>query len=112
MAAVFDYFEGENRYPELDAAGAVSRLAEAIRCRTVNRGDGDFSEFEKLQALMRESYPAVMSAGSFELIGHSVLITIPGTNPALRPSLYMAHQDVVPVVRGDGGKLDTWSLFR
>jgi carboxypeptidase PM20D1 len=100
MAAVFDYFEGESRYPELDAAGAVSRLAEAIRCRTVNRGDGDYGEFEKLQALMRAFYPAVMAAGSFELIGHSVLITIPGTNPALRPSLYMAHQDVVPVVRG------------
>jgi carboxypeptidase PM20D1 len=55
---------------------------------------------------MRAFCPAVMAAGSFELIGHSVLITIPGTNPALRPSLYMAHQDVVPVVQGTE---DNWT---
>ena len=103
MGSVYDYFAGEDRYPALDAAGAVSRLAEAVRCRTVNAPDPaetDFGEFEKLQALMQRSYPAVMAAGSFELIGHSVLITIPGSDASLRPSLYMSHQDVVPVVRG------------
>ena len=103
MKSVYDYFAGEERYPELDAAGAVSRLSEAVRCRTVNAPDPaqtDFGEFEKLQALMLRSYPAVMAAGSFELIGHSVLITIPGSDASLRPSLYMSHQDVVPVVRG------------
>ena len=42
-----------------------------------------------------------MAAGSFERIGHhAVLITIPGTDPSLRPSLYMSHRDVVPVVEG------------
>ena len=103
MKSVYDYFAGEERYPELDAAGAVSRLSEAVRCRTVNAPDPaqtDFGEFEKLQALMLRSYPAVMAAGRFELIGHSVLITIPGSDVSLRPSLYMSHQDVVPVVRG------------
>lgn len=107
MGGVYDYFAGEDRYPELDAAGAVSRLSEAVRCRTVNNPCiNDFAEFEKLQDIMRSSYPAVMSVGSFELIGHAVLITIPGTDPALRPSLYMSHQDVVPVVRGTE---DNWT---
>ena len=99
--SVFDYFAGEDRYPALDAAGAVSRLAEAVRCRTVNHTeDTELREFDRLQALMQSAYPAVMAAGSFERIGHAVLITIPGTDPALLPCLYMSHQDVVPVVRG------------
>lgn len=103
MKSVYEYYAGEQRYPDLDAAGAVERLRQAVRCRTINDVDHsktDFSEFDRLQALMRSAYPAVMKAGSFELIGHAVLITIPGSDPALRPSLYMSHQDVVPVVRG------------
>ena len=103
MNEVYDFYAGEGCYPDLDAAGAVERLCEAVRCRTVNDaepGRTDFREFNRLQALIRNAYPSVMSAGSFELIGHSVLITVPGTDPALRPALYMSHQDVVPVVRG------------
>ena len=107
MGSLYDYYTGEERYPELDAAGAVSRLSEAVRCRTVNNPcENDFAEFDKLQALMRSSYPCVLAAGSFELIGHAVLITISGSDPALRPALYMSHQDVVPVVRGTE---DNWS---
>lgn len=107
MSSVYDYFDREDLYPELDAEAAVSRLSEAVRCRTVNNPcENDFEEFDKLQALICRSYPAVMAAGSFELIGHAVLITIPGTDPALRPSLYMSHQDVVPVVRGTE---DSWT---
>ena len=42
-----------------------------------------------------------MAAGTFEVIGHhSLLITLPGSDPALRPCLFMSHQDVVPVVEG------------
>ena len=101
MSSVFDFFAREEFYPELDAEGAVRRLSEAVRCRTVNNPCiNDYAEFEKLQALMRASYPAVMAAGSFERIGHAVLITLPGSDPSLLPSLYMSHQDVVPVVRG------------
>ena len=101
MSSVFDFFAREAFYPELDAEGAVRRLSEAVRCRTVNNPCiNDYAEFEKLQALMRASYPAVMAAGSFERIGHAVLITLPGSDPSLLPSLYMSHQDVVPVVRG------------
>ena len=46
-----------------------------------------------------------MEAGTFEIIQHSVLITIPGRDPALKPLLLMAHQDVVPVVAGTE---DSW----
>lgn len=103
MNQVFSYFANETLYPDLDVDAAVSHLSDAIRCRTVNYEDHsrtDFSEFDRLQALMRSSFPAVLAHGQFELIGHAVLITIPGSDPSLLPCLYMSHQDVVPVVAG------------
>ena len=103
MKAVTEFFAGEERYADLNAAAAVEHLAEAVRCRTINYADHsltDFSEFDRLQELMKTSFPSVMRAGTFELIGHSVLITIPGSDENLLPSLYMSHQDVVPVVAG------------
>ncbi len=105
MSSVFDWFASEELYPDLDADSAVGHLAAALRCRTVNFADHsltDFREFDRLQALMRESFPAVMQYGSFERIGHAVLITIPGSDDGLLPCLYMSHQDVVPVVEGTG----------
>ena len=103
MNQVFSYFDNEALYPDLDVGAAVSHLSDAIRCRTVNYEDHsrtDFSEFDRLQALMRRSFPSVMAHGQFELIGHAVLITVPGSDPSLLPCLYMSHQDVVPVVAG------------
>ena len=103
MKPVSEYFASEDAYPDLDIDAAAAHLSAAIRCRTVNHADHsltDFGEFDKLHALMRESFPHVMSAGSFERIGHAVLITIPGTDEGLLPCLYMSHQDVVPVVEG------------
>ncbi|MCR5577097.1 MAG: M20/M25/M40 family metallo-hydrolase [Oscillospiraceae bacterium] len=103
MREVSAYFAEEARYPDLDAAGAAERLSQAIRCRTVNHADHsltDFSQFDRLQEIMRRGFPNVMRCGSFELIGHAVLITIPGTDASLLPCLYMSHQDVVPVVPG------------
>ncbi len=103
MKPVTAFFANETMYPDLPLEAAVEHLSQAVRCRTINYADHsltDFKEFDKLQALMRESFPAVMRAGSFELVGHAVLITLPGSDPALRPCLYMSHQDVVPVVGG------------
>ena len=103
MRAVTEYFAGEDLYADLDAAAAVEHLSEAVRCKTINYAQHsltDFGEFDRLQELMKRSFPAVMEAGTFELVGHSVLITIPGSDENLLPCLYMSHQDVVPVVAG------------
>ena len=113
MNPVFSYFDNENLYPDLDVDTAVSHLSDAIRCRTVNYEDHswtDFSEFDRLQALMQNSFPSVMAHGQFELIGHAVLVTIPGSDPSLLPCLYMSHQDVVPVVAGTERDW-TWDAF-
>jgi len=103
MRPIHEFFARESDYADFDATGAVERLSKAIQCKTVNHVDTsltDFSAFDALQAHMKASYPHIMAAGTFELIGHSVLITIPGTDASLRPCLYMSHQDVVPVVEG------------
>ena len=96
---VFEFFANESAYADLDVGGAAARLSLAIRCRTVS-DCADDAPFRAIHALIRESYPNVMAAGSFELVGRSVLISIPGSDPALRPALFMSHLDVVPVVAG------------
>ena len=101
---ITDFFALDGNYPDLDAEGAVARLSQAIQCRTINYADHsltDYSEFDKLHAHMKASYPHVMRTGVFERLGHhAVLITLHGSDKTLRPCLYMSHQDVVPVVAG------------
>lgn len=102
--SVTDYFTQEQDYADLDTAAAIQHFQAAIRCKTINYADHsltDYSEFDKLHQLFKESYPTLMAKSTFECIGHhSVLITIPGTDPSLKPALFMAHQDVVPIVPG------------
>lgn len=116
----FLHFAHEDDYPDLDVRAASLRLARALSEPTVYRGerDTDFSAFERLHDLIREGYPTVMSHGTFELVGHSVLITVEGTEPQLPGVLLLAHQDVVPVAPGteddwehgafEGHVDDTW----
>ena len=103
---VWPFFAHEDDYPELDDQACVDRLSAAVRCRTVSHVDTsltDYAEFDRLHRLIRESYPLIMAAGTFETVGHSILITLPGSDPNLRPVQLMAHQDVVPVVPGTEG---------
>ncbi len=102
----WSFFAHEDDCPELDEAACIARLSAAIRCRTTSYVDAsltDYAEFDKLHELIRSSYPHVMAAGTCETIGHSLLFTLPGSDPDLRPVLLMAHQDVVPVVPGTEG---------
>ena len=113
---VWSFFAHEDDCPELDVEACVGRLSAAIQCRTVSHVDTsltDYGEFDRLHGLIRESYPHIMAAGTSETIGHSILITIPGTDPDLRPVQLMAHQDVVPVVPGteDDWTHDAFSGF-
>ncbi|WP_322150420.1 M20/M25/M40 family metallo-hydrolase [Paratractidigestivibacter sp.] len=99
---VYRHYSCEDDYADLDMGAACERLAHALACKTVytTPKDTDFSEFERLQAHLKQSFPRIMAAGTFELVGHSVLITVPGTEPALDAVQLIAHQDVVPVVPG------------
>ncbi len=96
-------FIHEDDYPTFPADAAVEHLRGALRFPTVSSLDPDAMPYEALcamQAYLRESYPCLREKAHWETIGHSLLITVPGTDPTLRPGLFMAHQDVVPVVPG------------
>lgn len=97
----YAHYAHEDAVEGLSADGAVSRLAKALSFKTVFEGDStDWHAFDLLQEHVRASFPHIAQLGSFELVGHSVLIRIPGTKPELEGVLLLAHQDVVPVVPG------------
>ena len=96
-----DFFIHETDYPDFNGDRAVEHLREMLRFETTSYVDTSrvrYEEFDRMQNFLRETYPHVFSAGETERIGHSLMIRIPGTDPTLRPALFMAHQDVVPVV--------------
>nr|SIP63224.1 hypothetical protein [uncultured bacterium] len=98
-----DLFRHESDYPDFPAERAVGRLSHALTFPTVSYVDTarvDYGAFARMQAYLRESYPHVARQGVWEVIGHSLLITLPGRDASLPPALFMAHQDVVPVVPG------------
>ena len=96
-----DLFQHEGDYPELDAEAAVEHLRQAIRFRTVSHAEvsgTDYGEFDALHAYLKKSYPRIAKTAEWMEIGHSLLLILRGTDESQRPALFMAHQDVVPVV--------------
>ena len=66
MESIFDLYIHEDAYGDLDAEGAVARLAQALRFET-RSADPAPGAFEGLHAHIRDSFPHVMAAGSFDL---------------------------------------------
>ncbi|MBR0140300.1 MAG: M20/M25/M40 family metallo-hydrolase [Firmicutes bacterium] len=99
MKDLYDLFQNENEYSDFDLDGACVRLSKAVQCKSVSDCE-DPAPFFAIHKLIQESFPHVMKAGSFEAVGRSVLITLPGLDPTLKPALFMSHIDVVPVVEG------------
>ena len=83
-----------------DKEGAVSSLAELVKCKTVSYSDHaleDDAEFEKLIAKLPGLYPNVFKACEFrQLPDRALLFRWPGKT-AGDPAVMMAHYDVVPV---------------
>ncbi|NNB90116.1 M20 family peptidase [Corallococcus exiguus] len=84
----------------VDAAAAASRLAEALRHRTIASSDGMSAEHAAFQALhdgFVARFPRVHAELAHEAVGtHAHLYTWKGSEPDLRPVLLMGHLDVVP----------------
>ena len=85
---------------EFDHDGAVSALAELVKCKTVSYYDHskeDDAEFEKLIAKLPELYPNVLNTCDFrQLPDRGLLFKWPGKT-AGDVAVMMAHYDVVPV---------------
>ncbi len=101
---------GADAFAASSADVIAERLAGAIRFETVSREDPaafDPEPFEGLAAYLRDLYPRTHAALDLERINdHTLLFEWKGTNPELRPALFMAHLDVVPV---EGAALEAWT---
>lgn len=78
---------------------AFSRLATAIRFRTINGGiestSALYTETDRFFRWIRQSYPWIDSVCRTEKIGNSLLIHWKGSDNQ-KPVLFLAHTDVVP----------------
>lgn len=88
----------------IDPQRAAEHLAGAVRLRTVShdgRPDASAAEFVKLHAHLEQSFPHAHRAMKRELVGdYTLLYTWPGSDPAAKGVMLMAHQDVVPIAAG------------
>lgn len=106
MAEVWRYFSHEDDYPDLDEPALAGRLSAALSIPTVDgpsRDQTDWEPFDREEALFRQLYPHVFAAGVVDHVDHSLLVTLPGSDPSLDPVMLMGHMDVVPVVVGTEG---------
>ncbi|PCE64023.1 M20 family peptidase [Sediminicola luteus] len=91
-------------------AGYESRLAEAVRHKTISMGSGitDSVAYRGFVRFMAESFPLADSLLEKTAIGEfSLVYKWPGKNKDLKPVLLMAHSDVVPV---EEATLPAWEM--
>lgn len=95
---------------EREAQQVAENLSAAIQIETISHEDparNVTKNFDALHEFLQRAFPGLHAALSREvLLGHSLLYTWAGKNPALKPVVFMAHQDVVPV---DEHTLDKWT---
>ncbi|NIJ36980.1 carboxypeptidase PM20D1 [Sphingopyxis panaciterrae] len=90
--------------PPYDLDAAVAHLSAAAQIRTVshqNPADNEVAEWDRLHAWLAKTYPAVHRVMARTILPNRTLIYHwPGSDPAAKPIIVMAHQDVVPVTGG------------
>lgn len=85
------------------------RLAEALTFPTVSTGPGDYDRdaLLRFRQFLEKSFPRVRQSPRvrWEVVSnYSLLLTVKGSDPALKPYMLCAHMDVVPV------NMDRWHL--
>lgn len=96
--------------PPISAQRGAENLSRAIQFKTVTLAAGDprpgqEGEWLAMHDWLAETYPAAHAAMTRERVPDTLtlLYTWQGSDPALKPILLMAHQDVVPVNIGTEG---------
>lgn len=88
----------------VDAAAVGASLSAAVQARTVSGlldPEGTAAAFDALHAHLRARYPLVHAKLQRDVVGAgSLLFTWPGSDPAAKGMVLMAHQDVAPVAPG------------
>ncbi|MBE6809479.1 MAG: M20/M25/M40 family metallo-hydrolase [Ruminococcaceae bacterium] len=83
-----------------DKEQSISALQQLIRCKTVSYYDSsleDDAEFEKLIKLLPELYPNVFKVCEFKMLPDRALLFKWSGKGNEKPTVLMAHYDVVPV---------------
>lgn len=95
---------GETQPPlpiAVDSAAVAQRLAAGLRFATISHADPaqqDAAAFSAFVDWLRTQYPLSFALLQPERVGdHSLLFNWAGSDPALKPALFAAHMDVVPV---------------
>lgn len=84
---------------ELDREKIVTDMVDMIRCKTVSNRDEslvDRSEFIKFEKLLKERFPTIHTKCKLEKIGKTGLLYHLSGKSSAKPSVCMAHYDVVP----------------
>lgn len=78
----------------------TQHLVKALQFQTVSKKDSVtfyHNEFKKFKTFLKESYPTVFkTCTEIPFKSKSICLKWEGSNPSLKPILFMAHQDVVP----------------
>ena len=93
---------------------SIDRLREAVKIPTESFDDsglvGEDKRWEIMYdfaAYLKKTFPQVHGKLSLEMVNtHGLLFTWKGTDEGLKPTLLMAHQDVVPVPKST---VDAWT---
>jgi len=87
--------------PPLDKAMIARHLAAAIRCKTISEEQSmnrDYSAWLQLHQVLKENYPLIhKNLIKKEISRYSLLYQWAGKDSSLKPLLFAAHLDVVPV---------------
>lgn len=94
--------DGKHEFAEIsfDRERAVSNLQQLVRCKTVSRyshEEEDDAEFEKLIGLLPTLYPEVFRVCELTRLDDRALLFRWKGKSDKKPSVLMAHYDVVPV---------------
>ena len=106
------YLEHDSNLPKLsvDPLDVARNLSSVIKIETVSHEDVELdikANFKVLQTKLAKQYPLTHSILKKEILdGYSLLYTWKGSDAALDPIVFMAHQDVVPA---DEFTLDQWT---
>ncbi|XP_072050979.1 N-fatty-acyl-amino acid synthase/hydrolase PM20D1-like [Amphiura filiformis] len=87
----------------------VSNLQQVVRFNTTSRerGDMNYEEILKVHQFIQQAFPTIHSSPLVkrEVINqYSLLYTVEGSEPSLKPYILCAHMDVVPVEE------DSWDV--
>lgn len=92
---------GERGLRNMKTDSTILRLKELIQCKTVSSNTLekiDFNEFFRLHRILEQQYPLIHQVLTKKVIGKaSLLYHWPGKDPTIKPFLWMAHIDVVPI---------------